>query len=100
MRDALAEAEFNAVMSNDARSKKELTRLRLLADFVAADAETRHKLVRALPVQIVVAQSRRALVVEFTRKQIKRGTHRSTKALRDAILAYIALGNDTLRPFV
>ena len=38
--------------------------------------------------------------VELTRKQIKRGTHRSTKALRDAILTYIDLGNDTPRPFV
>jgi transposase len=38
--------------------------------------------------------------VELTRKQIKRGTHRSTKALRDAITAYIDLGNETPRPFV
>ena len=38
--------------------------------------------------------------VELTRKQIKRGTHRSTKALRDAITAYIDLGNDAPKPFV
>ena len=38
--------------------------------------------------------------VELTRKQIKRGTHRSTKALRDAITAYIDLNNDTPKPFV
>ena len=38
--------------------------------------------------------------VELTRKQIKRGSHRSTKALRDAILTYIDLGNATPRPFV
>ncbi len=38
--------------------------------------------------------------VELTRKQIRRGSHRSTKALREAILTYIALGNETPRPFV
>ncbi len=38
--------------------------------------------------------------MELTRQQIRRGTHRGTKALRDAILTYIALGNDTPRPFV
>jgi transposase len=38
--------------------------------------------------------------VELTRKQIKRGSHRSTKALRDAIMAFIACGNDTPTPFV
>src|SRR5579871_126093 len=38
--------------------------------------------------------------VELTRKQIKRGTHRNTKALRDAITTYIALGNEAPRPFV
>ncbi len=38
--------------------------------------------------------------VELTRKQIKRGTHRSTQALRDAITAYIDLGNEAPRPFV
>jgi transposase len=38
--------------------------------------------------------------VELTRKQIKRGTHRSTKALRDAITGYIALNNDAPKPFV
>ena len=37
---------------------------------------------------------------EITRKQIKRGTHRSIKALRDAITAYIDLGNDAPKPFV
>jgi hypothetical protein len=38
--------------------------------------------------------------VELTRKQIKRGTHRSTKALRDAITAYIDMSNETPKPFV
>jgi hypothetical protein len=38
--------------------------------------------------------------VELTREQIKRGTHRSTKALRDAITAYIDLGNDAPNPFI
>jgi transposase len=38
--------------------------------------------------------------VELTRKQLKRGSHRSTKALRDAIMSYIALGNETPQPFV
>jgi hypothetical protein len=38
--------------------------------------------------------------VELTRKQIKRGSHRSTKALRDAITTYIDLCNDAPRPFV
>ena len=37
---------------------------------------------------------------ELSRKQIKRGSHRSTKALRDAIMSYIALGNERPRPFI
>ena len=38
--------------------------------------------------------------VEITRKQIRRGTHRSTTALRTAIRDYIELSNATPRPFV
>jgi hypothetical protein len=38
--------------------------------------------------------------VELTRKQIKRGVHRSTRALRDAIRQYIDLSNTTPHPFV
>jgi transposase len=38
--------------------------------------------------------------VELTRKQIKRGTHRSTKALRQAITTYIAHANEAPKPFV
>jgi transposase len=38
--------------------------------------------------------------VELTRKQIRRGTHRSTRALRTAIHDYIALSNAAPRPFV
>jgi transposase len=38
--------------------------------------------------------------VELTRKQIKRGTHRSTKALREAITAHIDVSNDASKPFV
>lgn len=38
--------------------------------------------------------------VELTRKQIRRGTHRSTKALRDAITAYITQTNATPKPFI
>jgi len=38
--------------------------------------------------------------VEITRKQIRRGTHRSTKALRQAIHDYIDMHNAEPRPFV
>jgi len=38
--------------------------------------------------------------VEITRKQIRRGTHRSTRSLREAIRQYIELSNATPRPFV
>jgi transposase len=38
--------------------------------------------------------------VELTRKQIKRGTHRSTQALREAITGYIERTNEAPRPFV
>ena len=36
----------------------------------------------------------------LTDKQIKRGAHRSTRALEAAILAYIAHGNTVPKPFV
>jgi transposase len=36
----------------------------------------------------------------LTEKQIKRGTHRSTRTLEAAILAYIALSNTAPKPFV
>jgi hypothetical protein len=38
--------------------------------------------------------------VEITRKQIRRGTHRSTKALRQAIHDYIDMHTAEPRPFV
>jgi hypothetical protein len=38
--------------------------------------------------------------VEITRKQIRRGTHRSTRALREAIREYIVLNNVAPRPFI
>jgi len=38
--------------------------------------------------------------VEITRKQIRRGTHRSTRDLREAIRQYIDLSNTSPRPFV
>lgn len=38
--------------------------------------------------------------VELTRKQIKRGAHRSTHSLREAIRQYIELTNATPQPFV
>ena len=37
---------------------------------------------------------------ELSRKQIKRGSHRSTKALREAIMSYIRGGNEHPQPFV
>ncbi|MCA2987541.1 MAG: IS630 family transposase [Gemmatimonas sp.] len=37
---------------------------------------------------------------ELTRKQLKRGAHRSTDALEDAIMAYIAHTNKDPKPFV
>lgn len=37
---------------------------------------------------------------ELTQKQIRRGTHRSTRALVGAIKAYIALRNEQPRPFI
>ena len=37
---------------------------------------------------------------QLTEKQIKRGTHRSTRSLETAILAYIDHGNTTPKPFV
>ncbi len=36
----------------------------------------------------------------LTDKQIRRGTHRSTRALEDAIRLYLATYNDDPRPFV
>ncbi len=36
----------------------------------------------------------------LTQKQLRRGVHRSTRALEEAILAYIALGNERPKPFV
>ena len=37
---------------------------------------------------------------QLTEKQIRRGAHRSTRALETAILAYIEYGNTTPKPFV
>lgn len=37
---------------------------------------------------------------KISEKQIKRGTHRSTRALETAIREYIEIGNETPRPFV
>jgi transposase len=37
---------------------------------------------------------------EITRRQIKRGAHRSTRQLEDAIRAYLAIYNDDPKPFV
>ena len=37
---------------------------------------------------------------EITRRQIKRGAHRSTRQLEDAIRSYLALYNDDPKPFV
>jgi|SRR5215470_1614431 len=37
---------------------------------------------------------------ELTQKQIRRGTHRSTQALIDAIESYIAIRNENPRPFI
>lgn len=36
----------------------------------------------------------------LTEKQIRRGTHRSTRALEDAIRLYLALNNENPRPFI
>lgn len=36
----------------------------------------------------------------LTEKQLRRGTHRSTQALEDAIRSYVALTNKTAKPFV
>ena len=36
----------------------------------------------------------------LTEKQLRRGTHRSTRALEDAIRLYLALHNEASRPFV
>jgi transposase len=38
--------------------------------------------------------------VELDRKQIKRGSHRSTRALIAAVMEYLALSNEAPRPFV
>ena len=37
---------------------------------------------------------------ELTQKQIRRGTHRSTQALVDAIESYISMRNEKPRPFI
>ena len=37
---------------------------------------------------------------EITRRQIKRGAHRSTRQLEEAIRSYLALYNDDPKPFV
>ena len=37
---------------------------------------------------------------ELTRRQLRRGVHRSTRALEDAIRLYLATYNDDPRPFV
>jgi len=39
-------------------------------------------------------------VAELTRKQLRRGVHRSTRALEDDIHLYVATCNDNPRPFV
>jgi hypothetical protein len=36
----------------------------------------------------------------LTQKQIRRGVHRSARALEAAIMAYIAVANEQPRPFV
>jgi hypothetical protein len=36
----------------------------------------------------------------LTEKQIRRGTHRSTRALEDAIRLYVKLNNENPKPFV
>jgi hypothetical protein len=36
----------------------------------------------------------------LTEKQIRRGTHRSTRALEDAIRLYVQLNNENPKPFV
>ena len=36
----------------------------------------------------------------LTQKQIRRGTHRSTRALETAILDYIAISNERPKPFI
>jgi transposase len=38
--------------------------------------------------------------VELDRKQIKRGSHRSTRALIDAVKQYLAVSNETPKPFI
>jgi hypothetical protein len=37
---------------------------------------------------------------DLTEKQIRRGTHRSTRALEDAIRLYVKLNNENPQPFV
>jgi hypothetical protein len=39
-------------------------------------------------------------VIRIVLRQIRRGTHRSTQSLRDAIRTYIVITNATPRPFV
>jgi hypothetical protein len=36
----------------------------------------------------------------LTQKQIRRGVHRSTRALEAAIMQYIAMANENPKPFV
>jgi hypothetical protein len=36
----------------------------------------------------------------LSQKQIKRGAHRSTRALEEAIRAYVAITNESPKPFI
>jgi hypothetical protein len=47
---------------------------------------------------LVIDQPSGAMVRQPDREQIRRGTHRSTRALEDAIRLYVKLNNETPSP--